>query len=129
MKKITVSVFGNEIDSHDNTAIECLPLLKQKLPDYEFKVCDPTESLEPTGDPWIIIDTAIGIEHVMMIDSLEELEYVKGLSVHDFDVYMELRLQAKIRPLPQLKIILVPQGDDPHHAVDHIVELFRQIGV
>lgn len=126
MKKITVSVFGNEIDSHDNTALLCLPELKEKLPNIEFLVQDPTESLEPTGDPWIILDTANGIDHVMTIDSLNDLEYVKGTSVHDFDVYMELRLRAKLAPLPKLKIILVPQGDDPHHAVEHIIEIFEQ---
>jgi hypothetical protein len=118
-----VSVFGNEIDNHDNTALQCLPLLAKKLPDVEFVVQDPTESLEPLGDPWIIIDTAIGIEHVTVIESLNQLEYVKGSSVHDFDVYMELRLRAKLAPLPNLKIILVPQGDNPAHATEHIVEI------
>lgn len=121
----TVSVFGNEVDSHDNTALLCLPELKEKLPDIHFLVQDPTESLEPADDPWIILDTANGIDHVTMIDSLDDLEYVKGTSVHDFDVYMDLRLRAKLAPLPKLRIILVPQGDDPHHAAEHILELFE----
>jgi hypothetical protein len=116
-------VFGNEIDTHDNTAIQCLPLLKKRLPQIKFVVQDPTESLEPLSDPWIIIDTAIGADHVTVIESLDDLEYVKGSSVHDFDVYMELRLKAKLAPLPKLKIILVPQGDDPKHAIEHIVEI------
>ena len=122
-----INVFGNEIDAHDNTAIQCLPLLRKKLPEIDFVVSDPTEGLEPLGDPWIIIDTAIGVDHVAVIDSLDQLEYVKGSSVHDFDVYMELRLMAKISPLPRLKIILVPQGDDPKHAMEHIVEILETI--
>ncbi len=127
MKKTLISVFGNEIDPADNTAVACLPFLKQKLPDIEFMLQDPTESLTPLGDPWIIVDTAIGIEHATMISSLDDLEHVKGSSVHDFDVYMDLRLRQKIEKLPDLRIILVPQGDDPHHATDHIVEYIEEI--
>lgn len=127
MRTRTISVFGNEIDNHDNTAIQCLPLLKKKFLDIEFVAQDPTESLEPLGDPWVIIDTAIGIDHLTVVESLDQLEYVKGSSVHDFDVYMELRLKAKLAPLPKLKIILVPQGDDPHHAVEHIEEILLAI--
>jgi hypothetical protein len=123
IKTQRISVFGNEIDAHDNTAIQCLPLLRKRFLNIEFLVQDPTESLKPLGDPWVIIDTAIGIDHVTVIDSLDQLEYVKGSSVHDFDVYMELRLQAKLAPLPKLKIILVPQGDDPKHATEHIYEI------
>ena len=129
MKKVKkiVSVFGNEVDADDNTALRCLPMLRQKFPTIEFLVQDPTESLEPAGDPWIIIDTAIGTDHVVVINSLDDLEYVKGSSVHDFDVYMELRLRAKLAPLPQLKIILVPQGDDPVHASDHVAEILDKL--
>lgn len=122
-----ISVFGNEIDSHDNTALQCLPELRKKFPEVEFLIQDPTESLEPAGDPWTIIDTAMGIDHVTVIDSLDDLEFVKGSSVHDFDVYMELRLRAKLAPLPKLKIILVPQGDDPAHATEHIGEILKSI--
>lgn len=122
-----ISVFGNEVDSHDNTALLCLPLLREKFPKIDFVIQDPTESLEPLGDPWIILDTAIGIDHVAVIESLDDLEFVKGSSVHDFDVYMELRLKAKLAPLPALRIILVPQGDDPHHAVEHIEEILLTV--
>jgi len=123
--RVKVSVFGNEIDDHDNTAIQLLPLLRKALPQVDFQVQDPTESIEPAGNPWIIIDTAIGLDHVTMIDSLDELEFVKGSSVHDFDVYMELRLQAKLHPLPTLAIILVPQGDELDHAAEHVVEILN----
>lgn len=119
----TVSVFGNEIDSHDNTAVQLLPLLRKSFPQVNFLIQDPTESLEPMSDPWLILDTAIGIDHTTLIHSLDDLEQVKGSSVHDFDVYMELRLRAKIKPLPTLAIILVPQGDDIHRAAGHVEEL------
>lgn len=122
-KRHVISVFGNEIDSHDNTAIQLLPLLRESFPQLTFIVQDPTESISPLSDPWIILDTAIGIDHVTMISSLDDLEQVKGSSVHDFDVYMELRLQAKLKPLPNLAIILVPQGDDIHHAAEHVEEI------
>lgn len=118
-----ISVFGNEIDDHDNTALKLLPQLKQAFPEIEFVLQDPTESIEPVGDPWIILDTAIGIDHPVMITSLDELEYIKGSSVHDFDVYMELRLQAKLKPLPALRLILVPQQGEIDHTFTHVQEL------
>lgn len=126
-KRHAISVFGNEVDSHDNTAIQLVPLLQETFSHVHFLIQDPTESIEPASDPWIILDTAIGIDHVMMINSLNDLESVKGSSVHDFDVYMELRLQAKIRPLPSLAIILVPQGDDIHHAASHVEEILQPL--
>lgn len=121
-----VSVFGNEYDAHDNSALLLLPELQKRFPEIEFVVQDPTESLESLSNPWVILDTAIGIDHVSVVNDLNDLEYVKGSSVHDFDVYMELRLQAKISTLPQLMIILVPQGDDPDHAVEHVAEILTR---
>jgi hypothetical protein len=128
MSKITtVSVFGNELDVHDNTALQLLPTLQTHFPTISFVIQDPTESLEPPTDRWIILDTAIGLDHVTLVDSLDDLEFVKGSSVHDFDVYMELRLQAKLKPLPLLQIILVPQGDDVDHAAKHVVEILEKL--
>ena len=128
-KKYVISVFGNEVDNHDNTVIQLVPLLRVTFPQVNFLIQDPTESIEPAGDPWIILDTAIGIDHVTLVTSLGDLEHVKGASVHDFDVYMDLRLRAKISPLPALFIILVPQGDNISHAAKHVVELLRQLAI
>lgn len=122
-----ISVFGNELDDHDNTALQVLPLLKAQFPNIDFLIQDPTESIEPPADPWIILDTAIGIDHVITVEDLNDLEFVKGSSVHDFDVYMELRLQAKIKQMPKLKIILVPQGDEEHHAASHVAEILNAL--
>ena len=122
-----VSVFGNETEALDNTALKLLPFLRKKLPHITFLIQDPTESIDSTGDPWIILDTAIGIDHVELVESLDDLEMVKGSSVHDFDVYMELRLQAKLKPLPKLAIILIPKGDDPEHAVTHVIEILTPL--
>ena len=122
-----VSVFGNEVDKNDSLPLKFIPGLKKRYPKVDFLVQDPTESLEPSGDPWIIIDSAIGLHHVTMIESLEDLEYIKGSSVHDFDVYMELRLQAKIGKLPKIKIILIPQTENSDHALSHIYQILDQI--
>jgi hypothetical protein len=123
----TVTVFGNEIDDQDSIALRLIPKLTKIFPTVMFIVSDPTESLEPPSDPWIIIDAAIGLEHVTLVTSLDDLEQVKGSSVHDFDVYMELRLQAKLKPLPQLAIILVPVDDEVEHAVEHVAELLSPL--
>jgi hypothetical protein len=131
MKKHTVTVFGNETDPGDQTALLLIPALAKRFPKIEFIISDPTESLEPPKDVWVILDTAIGITQAKMIDSLDDLEYVGGSSVHDFDVYMELRLQAKLGKLPPLRLLLIPQveaGDldrvtlDAIHELEHLFE-------
>lgn len=131
MKIQTVTIFGNETDPGDQTALLLIPALQKRFPSIAFIISDPTESLDPPQDVWVILDTAIGIDQVKMIELLDDLEFVGGSSVHDFDVYMELRLQAKLRQLPPLKLILIPQvqaGDiqrvthDVIHELEHIFE-------
>jgi len=122
-----VTVFGNPLEPRDNLAVQLVPQLQQQLPDYRFVVADPTENLEPVNDPWIILDVGMGIDTVVVIDELEQLEYVKGQSVHDFDVYMELRLRQKLGNLPQIRLVIVPYTMDEATALRHIRKSLRQL--
>jgi len=116
----TVTVFGNPIEPTDNLAVKLVPELERRFKNIEFKIEDPTESLEPAGDPWIILDVAQGIEDVTVIDNLKDLERVRGTGAHDYDVYMELRLKEKLGQLPKLKIILVPSDGDEEKALEAV---------
>lgn len=125
MKNKTVTVFGNEVDERDSLAVRLIPKLKKYLPEIDFVVADPTESLEPPSDPWVILDVGMGINEVVVIEDLNELDYVKGQSVHDFDVYMELRLKEKLGELPKIKVIIVPMGMDEEKTADKIAAILK----
>ena len=120
-----ITVFGNETEVNDNLAVRLVPELKKKLPNIEFRIEDPTESLEPPSDPWIILDVGVGIDEVVVIEDLKKLDYVKGSSVHDYDVYMDLRLREKLGQLPKIKIILIPNN----WAVRRAVEALDKLGL
>lgn len=128
MSSVTVViVFGNPVEPKDSLAVRLVPELKKKFPKIEFRIEDPTESLEPTGDPWVILDVAEGIDKVTVIDNLKDLEQIHGDSVHDYDVYMELRLKEKLGQLTKIKLILLPV--DMHHerALEKTVEYIRNL--
>lgn len=115
-----VTVFGNIVEEKDNLVVGLLAELKQRLIDVDFVVADPTEDLEPPTDPWIILDVGMGIDSVIVVDDLQQLEQIPGQSVHDFDVYLELRLREKIGRLPDIRIVIVPFDMDQRQALDEI---------
>lgn len=108
-RRSKITVFGNELESKDRAAVRLVPELERRWLEARFELRDPTESLDAPTDPWIILDTAIGIDKVTIVTDLGDLEQVKGQSVHDFDVYMELRLKEKLGLLPKIRIVLVPE--------------------
>ena len=88
---------------------------------------DPTENLEPPGDPWIILDVGMGIDEVVVVEDLKHLDRVKGQSVHDYDVYMELRLKEKLGQLPNVKVIIVPYDMSKDDAINSVGNHFRDL--
>jgi hypothetical protein len=108
------------VEEKDNLVVGLMAELRQRLVDVDFEVADPTEDLEPAGDPWIILDVGMGIDRVMVVDDLQQLERVPGQSVHDFDVYLELRLKEKIGRLPDIRIVIVPFDMDQGQALNEI---------
>jgi Ni,Fe-hydrogenase maturation factor len=122
-----VTVFGNEVYEPDSLAVRLVPELQKVLPEYEFQVMDPTETMEPPSDPWIILDVGMGIDEVVVIDNLSQLEQVKGQSVHDFDVYMELKLQEKLGKLPRIQLILVPEDVSVDQVLYKLLKLLAEI--
>lgn len=123
----TVTVFGNPVVEEDSLAVSLVPELETEFPEVTFEVRDPTENLEPPSDPWIILDVGMGIEEVVVVEDLSQLEHVKGQSVHDFDVYMELRLKEKIDRLPEVLIIIVPYDMEKKKALQDVTGVLSSI--
>jgi hypothetical protein len=124
---LTITVFGNPIEPQDSLAVKLVPQLRQQYPEIEFQIADPTESLEPTGNPWIIIDVAIGINKVTVIEDLKDLEPLMGSGAHDYDVYMELRLKEKLGQLPAVKLLLIPAIWTTRQAIKNVVMTIKKI--
>lgn len=124
---ISITVFGNEVEGKDSLAVRLVPELKKRFKKINFQISDPTENVEPPSDPWIIIDVAVGINEVVVVEDLKKLDYVKGSSVHDYDVYMDLRLREKLGQLPSIKIILVPNDWDEKRALINIEQFIYNV--
>lgn len=102
-----ISVFGNPDLDEDNAAIKLIPWLKQKYPGETIMIEDPSAGLDPADD-WLIVDVCKGIDKITEFSDLDKFESVRRVSVHDYDLVMELKLLKKLGKIKKLKIICVP---------------------
>src|SRR3989344_5934623 len=116
-----IYVLGNTLVKEDGVAVGLIPQLRKRLPHYEFILVDPTENWTPDEDkPLVIIDTALGIEKVSVYDNLDVFAQNKAVSVHDYDLFLQLQLLKKLGKLPEkLVIIGVPQI---HHSGENLID-------
>lgn len=103
-----ISVFGNAMVEKDAALIRLLPWLKKQFPQHTFVFQDPVEDLIIPKEEWWILDLAEGIKRVTVFSDLNKFVGSKGLSVHGYDLFLELKLQQKLGNLPPLKIIAIP---------------------
>lgn len=125
-KKIDVFVFGNRDLKFDSLPVRILPKLKKVLPNLNFQIKDPNEEL---GDKesFIIIDTAEGIKEAKVFNDLKSFLPSPRFSLHDFDVYANLRLLEKLKKLPKYKIIALPLSYSENEAQKKVFELIVAI--
>jgi len=104
MKKIFV--FGNPLVEEDSLALKVAENLKGKIKGLRFKA---VESLEEIGEKsFCIMDVAKGIKEVQLIEDLELLGTKQPVSLHDFDLAMELKVLRKLGKLGKVRIIAIP---------------------
>ena len=105
---MTISVFGNPVYEDDALLVRMLPQLRKAFPQHKFIHQDPTENIIIPKDEWVILDVAQGIDKITVFNNLDQFESTRSVSVHDYDLFLELKLQEKLNKLPKLKIITVP---------------------
>ncbi|OGK55932.1 hypothetical protein A3J15_02740 [Candidatus Roizmanbacteria bacterium RIFCSPLOWO2_02_FULL_38_10] len=103
-----ISIFGNSVLEKDSILIKLLPQLRKNFPKHQFVHQDPTENLQIPEGEWWILDAAEGISEITIFDQLDHFVKMKSSSVHDYDLYTELKLKQKIGQLPKIKIIALP---------------------
>lgn len=118
-----VSVFGNPDVKEDSLAVRLVPRLRQRFPKIKFRVEDPVEGLSPPDGEWIIIDMAKGVKGAKVIEDIDRLETSRRVSLHDYDLGMELKLLRKLGKVKKVKIIAVEMGMEKKQALAAIASL------
>jgi len=118
-----ILVFGNRLVEQDSLVLKLLPRLRKSFKHIEFKEFDTSENLEDEGRDLIILDTAFGIDKVMLIEDLDSLQMSKTCSMHDFDLPITLRILIKLKAIDSVKIIAIPAGYSRDEAIKEIKEI------
>ncbi|MEI6238648.1 MAG: hypothetical protein WCP15_03900 [bacterium] len=121
-----VYVFGNSDLEFDSLPLRILPQLRGLFPDVTFEIKDPNEDWDVPED-LVVLDTAFGINEVMVFDDLDKFEKVPRVSMHDFDAITNLRYLKKIGKIKKIKIIGVPPGMDEKMAAEEVGNKLKEI--
>lgn len=109
MKK-TVFYSGNIILGCDNKPHLLIPHLKKKFPQIGFLHYDPTEELpENFSGKFILIDTVTGISKVTVFSNLNKFSPSPRVTLHDYDVLLNLKLMMKLKKIKEVTVIGIPQ--------------------
>ncbi|MEK9175153.1 MAG: hypothetical protein AAB795_01015 [Patescibacteria group bacterium] len=114
-----VFVFGNWELDFDSTPLKILPELKKMFPKIDFEIKDPNEDWD-IPDGLIIIDTVLGIDKITIFDSIKDFSQAPNITMHDFDVYANLKFLDKLDKLKKIKIIGVPSTTSEKEAIEKI---------
>ena len=121
-----VYVCGNPLVEVDSLPVRLLPKLRSRLSSVDFIEFDPTEDL-PKEQTLVFVDTVINAKEVLLIDDIERFVQTKALSLHDFDLGLNLKLAKKMGSVKKVFIIGVPPDISEKKAVDRIVEIMSSL--
>lgn len=120
-----VWVFGNPDLKRDALPIKLLPQLKKHFPQINFVVQDPNEEWHLPKKLYII-DTVQGLTQVKVFTSLDDFTQPPAITMHDFDLGMQLGLLKKIGQLPPVVIFGIPMKISPADALRELLPKLRQ---
>ena len=76
--KPVILVSGNPLVPEDSIALRIMTKLQKRFPNAEFREFDSAENLEDAGRGLIIVDAAKGIEHVTLLEGVDNrIRYVR----------------------------------------------------
>lgn len=123
--KRTVYVLGNPLVHMDSVPVFLLPELKKTFPDITFIHIDPTEGFPDNPLASItIIDTVMGIDNVTVFTDLEAFTRSPRMTVHDFDLPLELGMMKKLGRLKEITIIGIPSNGNPWQIIKDLKKTF-----
>ena len=102
-----IFVAGNPLLEIDSLPLRLMQALSKKFPQIAFEEFDPTENF-PKEKSLIILDTVVGLKKVEIIEDSKKFVLPKAISLHDFDLSINLKLMQKAGMINGFKIIGVP---------------------
>lgn len=121
-KKIIIYIFGNPLLDFDSLPIKLLPELRKQFKNIDFQVVDPNENLKPLNQELIIIDSAQGVDDVIIINNIDKLQINPIYSAHDFDLTYNLKLLQKLDALKKITIFCLPMNMEKDIAIKKLVK-------
>jgi len=119
-----VFVFGNPLVEKDSLALTIAERLRGKVKGVEFEAVESLDEVENTKE-FYIMDVALGIEKVQFIENLQKLQTAQPVSLHDFDLAMELKILQKLGKIGKVKIIAIPADCNLEKAVKEVKRLLE----
>lgn len=120
-----VFVAGNSLVKEDGLALNVARKLRKRVRGVEFEEISSLGELEEIPEELVLMDVAKGIERTQKITSLERLEKLKLLSLHDLDIATELMLYSKLGKLKKVVIIAIPKEQGLESAVNETARLIK----
>lgn len=119
-----IYVFGNKDIEMDSLPVRLMGDIQNEFPDISCEHLDPNEDFD-TSEPFIIIDTVVGLEEAHIFESLKDFIPPPTFTCHDFDVFSNLRLLEKLGKLPVYRIIGIPPMTDKDKALKEIIAMIK----
>src|SRR3972149_7848214 len=123
MKPSKILVFGNPRVKTDSVPLKILPKLKKQFPEIKFKAMDPTEIIKQNEEQLWILDTVQGVNDVTIIDNPSVFTSHTALSVHNYDLALDLKLLLKLGKVKKIKVIAIPQNMSKEVAQDRVSKI------
>ncbi len=120
-----VWIFGNPDLPEDSLPIRLHSELMKRFPALSFRILDPLDEWQ-IPDKLEMIDTVRGIDHVRAFTSLDEFEGSPHVTMHDFDLGMQLRFLAKLKKLPPFIMYGVPDTFSVGQALRELTPMLDQ---
>lgn len=121
-----IHVFGNPDIAMDALPLRILPALRVRAPEIDFRALDPNEEWELV-DPFVVIDTVVGIPSAHIFRSLDEFAAAPTVSVHDFDALFNLRYLKKLGKLGAVHILGLPPEIPEEEAIVQVLAMITEI--
>jgi Ni,Fe-hydrogenase maturation factor len=124
-----ILVFGNPLLQKDNLALKLIPRLRKEFSgnkEIDFVESDSTEDLHKQGKNLIILDVAMDIKEVEIIEDLNRLATGKVYTMHDFDLSYNLKIFQKLKLIDSVKIIAIPQEMEADEAFDQLQLILKK---
>ncbi|MBO3801929.1 MAG: hypothetical protein QXS21_07040 [Thermoproteota archaeon] len=120
-KRLKVYYIGNELIEKDTIHIKVCEKLKGTLNDVDFiRLNDPLELLEVNTFPVVLVDSALGIKEVMIVDSPQMLLDESIVSAHFLNLAFCIKLCTTMNINFKFKAICIPINTSLEEAVNEV---------